>query len=143
MRVALPRRLPGVLTLLAAPLLAITPLSAQLSAPLDSAVLERFQWRSVGPANFSGRVTDIEGIGSPSKTFFIAAASGGIWKTTNGGVTFRPVFDHERVISMGDLAIAPSDTMRSGRGPARRTPATPFRRAAGSTSPPTAGSPGP
>jgi hypothetical protein len=58
----------------------------------------------------AGRITDVEGVPSPSKTFYFAAASGGIWKTTNGGISFRPVFDGERVISMGDLAIAPSDT---------------------------------
>ena len=57
-----------------------------------------------------GRIADIVGIPSPSKTFYVAAAGGGIWKTTNAGTTFRPVFDHERVISMGALAIAPSDT---------------------------------
>ncbi len=46
----------------------------------------------------------------PVKTFYVAAAAGGIWKTTNNGTTFRPLFTGERVISMGDLAIAPSDT---------------------------------
>jgi len=86
------------------------PAYAQLSTPLDSATLAAFEWRSVGPANMSGRVTDIEGIPSPSRTFFVATAAGGIWKTTNAGTTFRPVFQHERVVSMGDLAIAPSDT---------------------------------
>ncbi len=88
---------------LCAPLLAQTP-------QLDSTVLAAFRWRNIGPATMGGRVTDIEGIPSPSKTFFVAAATGGIWKTTNAGTTFRPVFDNERVISMGDLAIAPSDT---------------------------------
>ncbi len=86
--------------------------SAQLpTASIDSTLLAGFRWRSIGPANMSGRVTDVEGIPSPSRTFFVAAATGGIWKTTNAGTTFRPVFDNERVISMGDLAIAPSDTM--------------------------------
>jgi len=84
---------------------------AQESGLLDSAMLAALRWRPIGPANMAGRVTDIEGIPSPSRTFFVAAAAGGIWKTTNAGTTFRPVFDNERVISMGDLAIAPSDTM--------------------------------
>ena len=83
---------------------------------LDSAVLAATQWRQVGPANMGGRITDIEGIPFPSRTFFVAAAAGGIWKTTNAGTTFRPVFDHERVISMGDLAIAPSDTLQVWAG---------------------------
>ena len=77
---------------------------------LDSATIAALRWRSVGPANMSGRITDIEGIPSPSKTFYFAAAAGGVWKTTNAGTTFRPVFDNERVASLGDLAIAPSDT---------------------------------
>src|SRR4051812_23883531 len=90
--------------------------SAQLITPLDSTLLAAYQWRSIGPANMGGRLTDIEGIPAPSRTFFVAAAAGGIWKTTNAGTTFRPVFDHERIISMGDLAIAPSDTMQVWAG---------------------------
>lgn len=86
------------------------PLAAQSTSQLDSAFLDGFRWRSIGPANMSGRITDIEGVPSPAKTFYVAAAGGGIWKTTNNGTTFRPVFDVERVIAMGDIAIAPSDT---------------------------------
>ncbi|MCC6317343.1 MAG: hypothetical protein IT361_06575 [Gemmatimonadaceae bacterium] len=82
----------------------------------DTLAIAALKWRNVGPANTSGRVSDVEGIPSPSKTFFLAAAAGGIWKSTNNGVTWRPVFDRERVISMGDLAIAPSDTMQIWAG---------------------------
>jgi len=88
---------------------AATGLDAQLSQPLDSTILQAFKWRSIGPTNMGGRVTDVEGIPSPSKTFYVAAASGGIWKTTNNGTTFRQIWDNERVVAMGDLAIAPSD----------------------------------
>ena len=103
----------AVATILAVP---CTGARAQLTTPLDSATLAAFEWRSVGPANMSGRVTDVEGIPSPSKTFFFAAAAGGIWKTTNNGITFRPLFTDQRVISMGDLAIAPSDTLQIWAG---------------------------
>jgi len=92
------------------------PLAAQVTAPLDSTFWSAFRWRSIGPANMMGRVTDVEGIPSPSKTFFVATAGGGIWKSTNAGTTFRPVFDVGRVISMGDLVIAPSDTMQVWAG---------------------------
>jgi len=85
-------------------------LAQQPAAPLDSATIAFFGWRNLGPADMGGRTADIAGIPSPSKTFYVAAAAGGIWKTTNAGTTFRPVFDNERVISMGALAIAPSDT---------------------------------
>jgi photosystem II stability/assembly factor-like uncharacterized protein len=98
-----------VLTALTAGVLAV-PLAAQVSHPLDSATTAGFRWRSIGPATMSGRITDIAGIPSPSRTFFVAAATGGIWKTTNAGTTFRPVFDQYGVISMGAIAIAPSDT---------------------------------
>jgi hypothetical protein len=94
----------------------VSPASAQLSTPLDDDWMDAFEWRSIGPANMMGRVSDVEGIPSPSRTFFVAAAAGGIWKTTNNGVTFRSVFDPGRVISMGDLAIAPSDTLQVWAG---------------------------
>jgi photosystem II stability/assembly factor-like uncharacterized protein len=84
-------------------------MSAAAAGP-DSATLAALRWRPIGPANMGGRVADVEGIPSPSKTFYVATAAGGIWKTTNNGTTFRPIFDDQRCISMGDLAIAPSDT---------------------------------
>ncbi len=83
---------------------------------LDSATVAGMRWRTVGPANFMGRLSDVAGIPGPSKTLFIAAAAGGIWKTTNNGITWRPVFDDKRVISMGMLAIAPSDTQQVWAG---------------------------
>lgn len=86
------------------------PALAQGPATLDSATLAAFRWRNIGPANMGGRVADIVGIPAPSRTFYVATAGGGIWKTTNAGTTFRPVFTNERVVSMGALAIAPSDT---------------------------------
>ena len=96
----------------AAPLAA----SAQLTEQVPDAVWETFRWRSVGPVNMGGRVTDVEGLPSPSKTFYVAAAAGGIWKTTNNGITFRSVFNDPRVVSMGDLAIAPGDPSRIWAG---------------------------
>jgi len=84
--------------------------SALTAQTIDSTMIAGLRWRNVGPANMSGRIADIEGIPSPSRTFFVAAAAGGVWKSTNGGVTYRPVFDNYGVASLGDLAIAPSDT---------------------------------
>jgi photosystem II stability/assembly factor-like uncharacterized protein len=106
-----------LLLALAALVLAPGPkLLGQLTAPLDPATLSQFRWRPIGPANMSGRISDVEGIPSPSKTFYVAAAAGGIWKTTNNGTTFRPLFTNERVVSMGDIAIAPSDTLQIWAG---------------------------
>ncbi len=91
---------------------------AQLSAPLDSAAMAAFKWRSIGPANMSGRVTDIEVDPRNSKVFYVATAAGGIWKTVNAGTMFFPLFDQERVVSLGDIAIAPSngDIIYAGTG---------------------------
>ena len=83
---------------------------------LDSATVAGLRWRTVGPANFMGRVSDVQGIPTPSHTLFVAAAGGGIWKSTNNGITWRPVFDDKRIISMGMLAIAPSDTQQVWAG---------------------------
>lgn len=79
------------------------------AAPLDSATLAAFPWRAIGPAVMGGRVTDIEVVPGNPKVFYVATAAGGIWKTVNGGTTFAPTFDREKVVSMGDIAIAPSD----------------------------------
>jgi hypothetical protein len=84
--------------------------SAVSAQTLDSSTVAGFKWRTVGPANFMGRLSDVVGIPGPSKTMFVAAAGGGIWKTTNNGVTWRPVFDDKSIIAMGVLAIAPTDT---------------------------------
>ncbi len=88
-------------------LLAIGPGPAATQTP-DPELLAGMEWRSIGPVNMSGRVTDVEGVAGTA-TFYVVAASGGIWKTINNGTTFTPIFDDQRVISMGDLAIAPSD----------------------------------
>src|SRR5262245_12583053 len=77
---------------------------------VDSTTLAGMRWRSVGPAHFEGRIADITGIPFPSRTIFVAPVAGGVWKSTNGGVTFRPTFDDKPVSSMGALAVAPSDT---------------------------------
>src|SRR5215217_6055892 len=93
-----------ILHVIAASALVGSAALAQSSRPaLDSATVAGFRWRTVGPANFEGRVADVAGIPSPSKTFFVAAAGGGIWKTTNAGTTFRPVFDDYPVVAMGSL----------------------------------------
>jgi hypothetical protein len=97
------------LSAFAGALLCAGSLSAQLTSPLDSATLAGFRWRSIGPAIMGGRVTDVEGVPGNPKVFYVATATGGIWKTINAGTMFFPLFDKERVISMGDIAIAPSN----------------------------------
>lgn len=107
----------GLALAIASTALASTALSVAAGAQaLDSATIAGMRWRTIGPANFMGRLSDVQGIPGPSKTLFVAAAAGGIWKTTNNGQTWRPVFDDKRVISMGMLAIAPTDTQQVWAG---------------------------
>lgn len=68
-------------------------------------------WQHLGPTNISGRVTDVA-VAEPrgeTYTMYVGAAGGGVWKTSNEGVTWDNVFDREITASIGDIAIAPSD----------------------------------
>jgi photosystem II stability/assembly factor-like uncharacterized protein len=85
---------------------------AQLAAATpdkDADALKGLKWRSVGPANNAGRVSVVAGVPGDPSTYYVAGANGGIIKTTNGGVTFRPIFDKQDIGSIGAIAIAPSD----------------------------------
>ncbi|MBW3553765.1 MAG: hypothetical protein KY466_09645, partial [Gemmatimonadetes bacterium] len=66
-------------------------------------------FREIGPAVTGGRLHDVEAYPFDPSTIFVAAASGGIWKSTNRGTTWRPVFDDQVTSTFGDLAIAPSE----------------------------------
>jgi photosystem II stability/assembly factor-like uncharacterized protein len=83
---------------------------------IDSLVVRGTRWRAIGPASVEGRIADIAALPSPSRTFYVAAAAGGIFKTVNNGLSYRPIFENERVASMGALAIAPSDTQQIWAG---------------------------
>src|SRR5947199_1417952 len=78
-------------------------------AKVDETVLKNLQWRSIGPANMGGRIDDIAVVESNTNIFYVGAATGGVWKTTNNGTTFEPLFDEQGSTSIGDIAIAPND----------------------------------
>ena len=86
---------------------AVTPVMTEKS--VGTGPLDRLAFRQIGPGAPSGRVDDIAVLESDPSTFYVATATGGIHKTTNNGVTFTPVFDHESTSSVGDIAIAPTD----------------------------------
>ncbi|UCC71379.1 MAG: glycosyl hydrolase [Gemmatimonadota bacterium] len=69
-------------------------------------------WRDVGPVVQGGRLVDIEGVPGEPYTFYVAYASGGVWKTTNNGVSFEPLFDDQPSIIIGDMALDPSNPDR-------------------------------
>ena len=86
----------------------ISDLKAQINTSM-SKMLENYNWRAIGHANMGGRVTDIDGVPGDPSTFYVSGADGGIFKTTNGGVSFNPIFENQRAYSIGALTIAPSD----------------------------------
>ena len=69
-------------------------------------------WKYAGPENIGGRITDVEMHPSSLQVMYLCAASGGIFKSTDGGNIWIPVFDEQSTLSIGDLAIAPSDANR-------------------------------
>ena len=77
-------------------------------APFEKA-LEGLAWRSIGPANMGGRTADVEGVPGNANVVYAATGSGGLFKTVNGGVTWKPIFERHGTISIGDIALAPSN----------------------------------
>ena len=71
--------------------------------------IKQFTWRSIGPANMGGRITSMSVVEADPTTYYVATASGGLLKTTNNGTTFAHLFDRETTVSIGDVAVAPSD----------------------------------
>ena len=66
-------------------------------------------WRSVGPAVAGGRVAAVAGTANDPKLYYLGSAGGGVWKTTNGGETWTPVFEKQSVSAIGAIAIDPAD----------------------------------
>ena len=90
-------------------LLALAASLAHAQVIPDPATRASMRWRSIGPVNMAGRITDIEAEPGSSTTFYVAGATGGLWKTVNAGTTFFPLWERGPIASLGDLAIAPSD----------------------------------
>jgi photosystem II stability/assembly factor-like uncharacterized protein len=72
---------------------------------LDAKLFKRLEWRSIGPANMGGRISDIAVVESDPAQFYVATATGGVFKTTSSGATWKPVFDKEAVASTGAIAV--------------------------------------
>ena len=77
---------------------------------LEASTFSSFKWRSIGPAFASGRIADLAVDPDNFAHYFVGAASGSIWKTTNDGITYKPVFDHHGVYSIGCLAMDPNNS---------------------------------
>lgn len=100
--------------LLALPAFAATKKTPPAETPKSTYGEKTFsglELRPIGPAMTSGRISDLAVDPHDSRTWFIAAASGGVWKTTNAGTTFVPVFDDQGSFSIGCVAIDPHNSL--------------------------------
>ncbi|MGQ9919483.1 MAG: WD40/YVTN/BNR-like repeat-containing protein, partial [Bryobacteraceae bacterium] len=77
--------------------------------PWQEATFRAFRLRSIGPALLSGRVTVLVAHPTHPATWIAGVASGGVWKTTNAGTTWTPIFQNEGSYSIGDVAMDPRD----------------------------------
>lgn len=94
-----------------ASLLFLLALASYGAAPYEEKTFSGLQLRPIGPAFTSGRIADLAVDPHDARTWFVAAASGGLWKTTNAGTTFTPVFDDQPSFSIGCVTIHPHDSL--------------------------------
>jgi len=89
-------------------LLLLAGLSLSLTAQqFEKGTLDQLQFRHIGP--IGNRLTSVSGVPGDPLTYIVGAATGGVWKTSDGGLNWKPVFDKQDVHSIGSIAIAPSN----------------------------------
>ena len=85
----------------------------QVANPFNEHLVSAFTYRNVGPFRMGARTSDIAVPASPAKahlyTFYVSFWTGGVWKTTNNGTTFEPIFDGQSKLTIGDVTVAPSN----------------------------------
>jgi photosystem II stability/assembly factor-like uncharacterized protein len=77
--------------------------------PVTAEMLGGLTWRQIGPAMFAGRVVDVAGVPGNPDILYVGAASSGLYKSVNGGITFDPVFESGRTLSIGAIAVQPDN----------------------------------
>jgi hypothetical protein len=87
--------------------LAVSVTSGAL-ADVNPALLGGMKWRQIGPFR-GGRVLAVSGVPGDPTSWYFGAASGGVWKSTNAAATWQPVFDEQKIASIGALAVADAD----------------------------------
>ena len=90
--------------------LALAAIAVAQDVTLDSDTLSGLPIRSIGPAATGGRIADIVAVREGERlTIYIGSASGGVWKSVDGGTTFKPIFDKQPSLSIGSIAVDPSN----------------------------------
>ncbi len=96
----------------ATPSPSVTPSPSPTPTPVNwstDPMLRRFVWRGIGPASMGGRIDDLAVVESNPYIIYVGFATGGVWKSTNNGTTFQPIFDTYSTASIGDVTVAQSD----------------------------------
>jgi photosystem II stability/assembly factor-like uncharacterized protein len=110
MRNGLPVQCRRLILVFAVLLLVPATSTAQPPVKFDAATISGLPARNIGSAAISGRIAAVDGVAEGGRlTVFVGTASGGVWKSVNGGTSFRPVFDRQPVQSIGAVAIDPSN----------------------------------
>ncbi|MFB3110846.1 MAG: WD40/YVTN/BNR-like repeat-containing protein, partial [Gemmatimonadales bacterium] len=93
-------------------LLVIGSLTAILAGPARAqtdrieAAVSNLQWREIGPTIMGGRVANIAVVESNPAIFYVGTATGGVWRTTNNGASWEPLFDDQPASSIGDVTLS-------------------------------------
>src|SRR5215471_3842804 len=82
--------------------------AAVCPAQVPSTLYDQLQWRMIGPFR-GGRIAAVSGVIGDATTFYFGSVGGGVWKTTNAGTTWVPIFDSQPIASIGAIAVAPSN----------------------------------
>src|SRR5579864_4775733 len=86
---------------------AVAPFARQAGA-VSPSLFSEMRWRNIGPLR-AGRTKAVAGVPSQPFTFYIGMVNGGVWKTTNAGRTWTPIFEEQPTGSIGWISVAPSD----------------------------------
>src|SRR5579871_5427671 len=92
-----------------APVPTTTPTQAASPTPTPGPAFGNMKWREIGPAGTGGRVAAVAGSATDPKLYYVGAAGGGVWKSSNGGQTWDPVFEKQGTASIGAVTIDPVD----------------------------------